>query len=81
LTLDEAQRKPAGFGRKEPNDNPHLDEPKRPELSFNPLRLDKQLSKALWGANKGKIKAIAVGCCLVIIIVLILALVIQLKVL
>ena len=57
LSLEEAKRRPAGYGRKEPNDNPHLDEPVRPETSFNPLRLDKMISKVVWGQNKGKIIA------------------------
>ncbi|VDL89995.1 unnamed protein product [Schistocephalus solidus] len=34
LTKEEAELKPAGPGQDEPNANPHLDKPKRPETSF-----------------------------------------------
>jgi len=34
VTLDEAEAKPAGNGRDEPNDHPHLEAPNRPETSF-----------------------------------------------
>ena len=71
LTMEEAKRKPAGFGRKEPNDNPHLPEPVRPETSFNPLRLDKMISKVVWGQNKGKIiGGIGICVCLILLIVI-----------
>jgi len=68
LTVDEALRRPAGFGQKEPNENPHLEPPKRPETSFSPFRLDKMASKVVWGQNKGKF--IAVCVCIVVVIVL-----------
>ena len=35
LPLDAARRRPAGKGREEPNEYPCLDEPDRPEDSFN----------------------------------------------
>ncbi|PAA77701.1 hypothetical protein BOX15_Mlig001839g4 [Macrostomum lignano] len=34
LTAEEAALRPAGLGQDEPNENPHLDPPKRPETSF-----------------------------------------------
>lgn len=34
LTEEEARERPAGVGRSEPNDHPHLDKPKRPADSF-----------------------------------------------
>ncbi|KAL3317879.1 hypothetical protein Ciccas_003456 [Cichlidogyrus casuarinus] len=34
ITKAEAELRPAGRGQDEPNDNPHLDPPKRPETSF-----------------------------------------------
>lgn len=34
LTEEEALAKPAGKGQEEPNENPHLEPPKRPETSF-----------------------------------------------
>ena len=34
LTEEEALGKPAGTGQEEPNENPHLEPPKRPETSF-----------------------------------------------
>lgn len=37
----EAAANPVGLGRDEPNRDPMLPEPKRPEKSFNPLRADK----------------------------------------
>eukprot|EP00002_Diphylleia_rotans_P017881 TRINITY_DN346_c0_g1_i6.p1 TRINITY_DN346_c0_g1~~TRINITY_DN346_c0_g1_i6.p1 ORF type:complete len:885 (-),score=181.91 TRINITY_DN346_c0_g1_i6:446-3100(-) len=37
LTDAEAKTKPAGLGRDEPNENPHLDEPDRPWSSYNPF--------------------------------------------
>jgi hypothetical protein len=41
VPASEAVQSPAGLGRDEPNRDPFLDEPKRPEKSFNPLRADK----------------------------------------
>ncbi|XP_075884185.1 dysferlin isoform X1 [Nelusetta ayraudi] len=34
VTEEEQEERPAGLGRDEPNMNPHLEEPKRPETSF-----------------------------------------------
>jgi len=70
LSKDEADRKPAGFGRSAPNDNPVLEKPNRPETSFNPLRLDKMVSKVIIGQHKGKIAAVC-GCIVVVIILII----------
>lgn len=41
VPASEAAKSPVGLGRDEPNREPFLDEPKRPEKSFNPLRADK----------------------------------------
>lgn len=40
----EADTMPAGLGREMPNQNPVLPKPERPESSFNPWRVDKQIS-------------------------------------
>jgi hypothetical protein len=77
LTLEEALNRPAGYGRKEPNTNPFLPEPVRPETSFNPFRLDKFASKIIWGQNKKKIIAVIVCVVVTIILILILWLVLQ----
>eukprot|EP01122_Echinamoeba_exundans_P013557 TRINITY_DN5939_c0_g1_i1.p1 TRINITY_DN5939_c0_g1~~TRINITY_DN5939_c0_g1_i1.p1 ORF type:complete len:1400 (-),score=332.16 TRINITY_DN5939_c0_g1_i1:124-4323(-) len=53
----EAALAPAGLGRDEPNRDPFLDEPKRPEKSFNPLRADKWVqygAHTFWAAHKWK---------------------------
>jgi len=72
MTLTEAASNPAGLGRGEPNSNPHLDEPKRPETSINPLRVDKMFTKVLIGQNKGKIALIAgVVICIILTIIII----------
>jgi len=42
LTQEEANATPAGLGRGEPNTNPHLEEPKRPEDSLAPWAIDKK---------------------------------------
>eukprot|EP01091_Cochliopodium_minus_P016955 TRINITY_DN6513_c0_g1_i1.p1 TRINITY_DN6513_c0_g1~~TRINITY_DN6513_c0_g1_i1.p1 ORF type:complete len:1344 (+),score=430.13 TRINITY_DN6513_c0_g1_i1:61-4092(+) len=42
LTEYDALNRPAGLGRKPPNQHPHLPEPERPWSSFPPWRLDKQ---------------------------------------
>ena len=34
VTAEEASLRPAGRSREDPNENPHLDPPKRPETSF-----------------------------------------------
>eukprot|EP01119_Soliformovum_irregulare_P020127 TRINITY_DN648_c0_g1_i1.p1 TRINITY_DN648_c0_g1~~TRINITY_DN648_c0_g1_i1.p1 ORF type:complete len:1282 (+),score=464.21 TRINITY_DN648_c0_g1_i1:141-3986(+) len=70
LDLEEARRRPAGMGRSEPNENPHLDPPVRPETSFNPFRLDKMISKVLWQQHKWKIY-IGCGICIAVIIAII----------
>jgi len=75
LSAKEALSYPAGFGRKEPNLNPTLDEPKRPAHSLAPWQVDKKIglaasfikSKYLQG---WKIK-LAIACvCIVILLVL-----------
>jgi len=75
LSKAEAMRRPAGFGREEPNDNPPLAKPVRPETSFNPLRIDKMMSKVVIGQNKGKI-ALVLG---IIVVVLLLIIILYLK--
>jgi len=67
LDLEEARRRPAGMGRSEPNENPHLDPPVRPETSFNPFRIDKMISKVLWQQHKWKVY-IGCGICIAIVI-------------
>jgi len=69
LTIEEAQKYPAGLGRGAPNQNPFLEEPKRPETSFNPLRLDKFITKVAIGQNKKKI--MIVGAILIVILIVI----------
>jgi len=76
ISFPESQRRPAGFGRKEPNENPHLDPPVRPETSFNPLRFDKYASKVVWGQNKGKI----IGVCICIVVIILLFIIIYLAI-
>eukprot|EP01114_Cavostelium_apophysatum_P012665 TRINITY_DN2890_c0_g1_i2.p1 TRINITY_DN2890_c0_g1~~TRINITY_DN2890_c0_g1_i2.p1 ORF type:complete len:2032 (+),score=608.70 TRINITY_DN2890_c0_g1_i2:72-6098(+) len=76
LSLDEASRFPAGLGRKEPNDNPFLPKPDRPETSFNPFRLDKQFTKILWGRNKKKVFACLFVTLLVVVLIIVLKFVI-----
>lgn len=66
LSLEEAKNYPAGFGREEPNNNPHLDEPNRPATSIAPWRVDKKAAMAIgafWKANRYKIYA-AIACIL-----------------
>jgi len=76
LTKSESVKSPAGFGREDPNMNPNLPEPKRPETSFAPWNVAKQTEQVV-KATKGwwqgfRIKLIAAVICLVIVIVLIL---------
>jgi len=75
LSQDEVARKPAGYGRKEPNENPTLPEPDRPESSFNPFRLDKQfnrIGKMMFKKYKKKIILCAIITSIILILVLIL---------
>eukprot|EP00027_Filamoeba_sp_ATCC50430_P012373 CAMPEP_0168566368 /NCGR_PEP_ID=MMETSP0413-20121227/14383_1 /TAXON_ID=136452 /ORGANISM="Filamoeba nolandi, Strain NC-AS-23-1" /LENGTH=1321 /DNA_ID=CAMNT_0008598385 /DNA_START=51 /DNA_END=4013 /DNA_ORIENTATION=- len=55
MTEEESKRRPAGLGRGEPNANPFLDKPNRPETSFSWWRMDK-LGKLMaikaWRANR-----------------------------
>jgi hypothetical protein len=62
----------AGFGRDDPNENPVLPKPDRPETSFNPLRVDKYFKNVLWARNKWKVYA-CLACCVVIIIIIIIS--------
>ena len=68
LSPEEAKRRPAGFGREDPNENPHLDTPPRPPAPWDVI------GKAglLWAAHKKKLYA-GIAC---VIITLILILVI-----
>jgi len=68
LTDEEARRLPAGKGRGEPNQNPHLEEPDRPDTSFNPLNPFSFISKVIWRKNKPKIICVCV-CILVLILI------------
>lgn len=64
LSREEANRFKNGFGRSEPNDHPQLPPPKRPETSFNPLSIDKYITKVFWKNSKWKIYGIiACICC------------------
>ncbi|KAJ3432654.1 c2 calcium-dependent membrane targeting [Anaeramoeba flamelloides] len=67
LTQAEAESKPAGFGRKDPNSNPFLDKPVRPYDSFAPWRLDKY---AVIGFNKHKGKLLCAALCCIIILIM-----------
>ncbi|XP_041370601.1 myoferlin-like isoform X3 [Gigantopelta aegis] len=71
LTEEEANERPAGTARDEPNENPKLDPPNRPETSFlwfaNPL---KTLRYIIWRNYKWYI----IGLLLLILFILIIAL-------
>jgi len=72
LTLEEAKRFPAGFGRGEPNQNPFLEAPPRPASSFAPWRLDKYVSEVGWKKYKWYIiGALSCVCCIIITIIVI----------
>jgi hypothetical protein len=58
-----ARLHPVGKGRDEPNTDPVLPPPDRPERSFNPLRVDKWVSfglKTFWRAHRCKIITILI---------------------
>lgn len=71
LTQQEAEEKPAGTGRDEPNQNPTLDPPNRPATSFawfsSPF---KSLRYILWRRYKWKIITFLVICLLLAMVVL-----------
>lgn len=71
LTQQEAEEKPAGTGRDEPNQNPTLDPPNRPATSFawfsSPF---KSLRYILWRRYKWKIIKFLVICLLLAMVVL-----------
>jgi hypothetical protein len=71
LTLEEAKRFPAGFGRGEPNQNPFLEEPPRPASSFAPWRLDKYASELGWKKYKWYIIGVCACICVIIILIII----------
>jgi len=81
LSIEEAHAFPAGFGRKEPNMNPTLEPPKRPEDSMAPWEVNKQVAlaaknlKGKMGLLFGswKIKAIGICICIVIIVIIVIA--------
>jgi len=73
LSAEEARRRPAGFGRSEPNQNPHLPEPVRPESSFNPLNPFKSFKffgGVFWKKIRYKLLAACI-CCLILLILII----------
>jgi len=76
LTAEEAARLPAGFGRDEPNTNPFLPKPDRPETSINPLLNPFGMIKNVyWKKYRWKVY-LAIGlccCCIILIIVIYLA--------
>lgn len=71
LTQQEAEEKPAGTGRDEPNQNPTLDPPNRPATSFawfsSPF---KSLRYILWRRYKWKVITFLVICLLLAMVVL-----------
>jgi len=74
LSLEEAKRRPAGFGRGEPNDNPFLPAPDRPETSWNPLNplnIGKGFRDVIWKQHKWKVYGVVGGCCACIILIII----------
>jgi len=75
LTEEEARKLPAGKGRGEPNQNPFLAPPDRPETSFNPLNPFSYLSKVFWKNNKGKFICFCVCLLFVVLIPLVLVIV------
>jgi len=80
MTLEEAKRRPAGFGRGEPNDNPPLPKPDRPETSWNPLNplnAIKGFRDNIWKNYKWKVIGCVGGCvaCIIIAIIIYLAIV------
>ncbi|XP_070540972.1 myoferlin-like isoform X9 [Ptychodera flava] len=71
LSQTEAEEKPAGCAREEPNLNPHLDEPNRPATSFNWLTSPlKSLRFIVWKNFKKYI----IGFLIILLIVLLVAL-------
>lgn len=79
LTIEESKKRPAGFGRDAPNENPTLPEPNRPADSLAPWRVDKKAALALtqfWNGHKWKIYG-AIGCIVITIIVVIIAYVVR----
>ncbi|XP_077992044.1 myoferlin-like isoform X14 [Glandiceps talaboti] len=71
LSIEEAEEKPAGVARDDPNMNPHLDEPNRPQTSFNWLTSPwKSLRFILWGRFKWYI----IGALIILLLALILIL-------
>jgi len=70
LTEESARKLPAGKGRGEPNQNPFLAPPDRPDTSFNPLNPFSYISKVLWRKNKYKV----IGACVCLLFVVLLPL-------
>jgi len=71
LSAEEAAKLPAGFGRDEPNLNPTLPKPDRPETSLNPFTNPLgMLKNVYWKKHKWKVY-LACGCCCFLIILII----------
>ncbi|CAF1425575.1 unnamed protein product [Adineta ricciae] len=71
LTEEEAAKRPAGRGREEPNENPKLEEPQRPETSFlwfqSPFRTFKNI---IWRKFKWHIIGAIFLVCFIIFLLL-----------
>lgn len=71
LTQDECDVRPAGVAREEPNENPHLEPPKRPETSFmwftSPWKTFKYI---IWKNYKWKLLILIIIIFLVILVLL-----------
>ena len=48
LTDEDAKARPAGIGREDPNANPFLEPPDRPETSFNPMLSPLKVLGSMW---------------------------------
>jgi len=70
LTRHDANNRPAGRGRDEPNAHPFLPEPTRPESSFSPLRIDKAMDQLFWKRYRWYIIGAAVYICVCLCIIL-----------
>ncbi|CAF4514045.1 unnamed protein product [Rotaria socialis] len=71
LTEEEARERPAGHGREEPNENPKLEPPQRPETSFlwfsSPFRTFKNI---IWRKSKWYIIGGLLFICFIIFVLL-----------
>eukprot|EP01113_Clastostelium_recurvatum_P029777 TRINITY_DN359_c0_g1_i2.p1 TRINITY_DN359_c0_g1~~TRINITY_DN359_c0_g1_i2.p1 ORF type:complete len:700 (+),score=238.67 TRINITY_DN359_c0_g1_i2:262-2100(+) len=68
LTAEEARTHPVGLGRGEPNNDPFLAPPDRPDTSFNPFSPWSYLKFVAWRKHRVKVIAALVCCILVVIL-------------